>query len=209
MSVPAHMLLQNYLESLLSSKVTLRVVKTLARYTGRVFTIRKLAEAADVSTSETAKVVQELEKYGIVSIQPVGRAYLISLNKMNYFVRRILKPIIEAEEDTVDELVLILKRHLAHKSIVSSALFGSVARGQARKDSDIDLLVICKSPDAALDLVSKANEEVSSVFNGRLSPLVMSMKEFKSKEKGLLVKSILESYIHVAGRNLRTIAGRH
>jgi predicted nucleotidyltransferase len=115
----------------------------------------------------------------------------------------------EAEENTVPELVLILKKRLAHGSIVSAALFGSVPRGQARHDSDIDLLVICKSPEAALDIISKANEEVGSVFNGRLSPLIMTSNEFNSRTRRAFVKSIMESYIHVAGRDLREIAERH
>lgn len=208
MSVIADMLLQNYLEELLNSKVALRLVKTLNRYTGRIFTVRKLAEAAGVSVSEAAIVVQELEKYGIVTIQPVGRSYLIELNERSYFVNRILRPILKAEEGTVAELVAILRKYLTHESIISALLFGSVPRGQARNDSDIDLLVISDNFDAASTAISNAREEVTRVFNGRLSPLVMTRREIRSRAKSTLRASILESYIHVVGRNVKDLVDR-
>ena len=208
MSVIADMLLQDYLEELLNSKVALRLVRTLNRYTGRIFTVRKLADAAGVSVSEAAIVVQELEKYGIVTIQPVGRSYLVELNERNYFVNRILKPIVKAEEGTVAELVSILRKYLTHESIISAILFGSVPRGQARDDSDIDLLVISDNFDAASTAMSKAREEVSRVFNGRLSPIVMTRSEIRSRARSMLLASILESYIHVAGRDIKDLVER-
>ena len=209
MSVIADMLLQNYLEDLLNRKVALRLVRTLNRDTGRIFTVRKLAEAAGVSVSEAAVIVQELEKYGIVTIQPVGRSYLIKLNERSYFVNRILRPIVKAEEETVAELVSIIRKHLTNKSIISAILFGSVPRGQARKDSDIDLLVVSDNFDAANTAISKAREEVTRVFNGRLSPLVMTRSEIRSRARSKLLASIVESYIHVAGRDLKSLIERN
>lgn len=208
MSVITDMLLQNYLEELLNSKVALRLVRTLNRHIGSIFTVRKLAEAAGVSVSEAAVVVQELEKYGIVTIQPVGRAYLVELNERSYFVNRILRPIVKAEEGTVAELVSILRKYLIHESIISALLFGSVPRGQARDDSDIDLLVITDNFDSSSTAISRAREEVTHVFNGRLSPLVMTRSQIRSRAKTMLVASILENYIPVAGRDIKDLVER-
>jgi predicted nucleotidyltransferase len=205
MSDITDMLLQNYLEDLLKSKVALRLGRALNRYPGRIFTVRKLAEAAGVSVSEAAVVVQELEKYGIVTIQPVGRSYLVELNERSYFVSKILRPIVKAEEQTVAELVYILRKYLTHESIISATIFGSVPRGEARDDSDIDLLVISDDLDAASPPISKAREEVTRVFNGRLSPLIMNRSEIRARARRLLLASILESYIHVAGKDLKEI----
>ncbi|HEV8386543.1 MAG TPA: nucleotidyltransferase domain-containing protein [Nitrososphaera sp.] len=208
MSDTTDMLLQNYLEDLLNSKVALRLGRALNRYPGRIFTVRKLAEAAGVSVSEAAVVVQELEKYGIVTIQPVGRSYLVELNERSYFVNRILRPIVKAEEQTVAELVSILRKYLTHESIISAILFGSVPRGEARDDSDIDLLVISDDLDVASTPISKAREEVTRVFNGRLSPLIMTRSEIRARARSMLLASILESYIHVAGKDLKEIVER-
>jgi predicted nucleotidyltransferase len=205
MSVVEDMLMQNYLEELLSSKVSLSLARTLNHYPGRIFTVRKLAEAAEVSVSEAAVVVQQLEKYGIVTIQPVGRSYLVSLNDKSYFVNKILRPIVRAEEQTVSELVSILRKYLTHASIFSAVLFGSVPRGQARHDSDIDLLVISDDFDAAIIVISKAREEATRVFNGRLAPLIMTKSESRTRTKSILLASILESYIQIAGKDLKEL----
>ena len=192
----------NYLESLLGSRVSIRLVRTLINYAGKIFTVRKLAEAAGVSSSEAALAVQELEKFGIIKIQPVGRSYLISLNNKSYILTRVLKPTIKAEEGTLNELISMLKRYLNDKSIISAVLFGSVAMKAEREGSDIDLLVISNDFEAASGFTSKAREEISSVFNSRLSPLIMSERELIAKKNDRLLRSILSSYIVIAGKDL-------
>ena len=121
MSAIVDMQYHDYVESLLGSRVMLRLVKTLISHPGKVFTVRKLAADADVSSSEAAVLVQELEKYGIIRVQPVGRSYLITLNEQNYILNKILKQIIKAEQDTLNELITILHRYFNHGKIISAA----------------------------------------------------------------------------------------
>jgi predicted nucleotidyltransferase len=193
---------------LLGSRASIRLIRTLINYAGKIFTVRKLAEAAGVSSSETALAVQTLEKYGIIRIQPVGRSYLISLNDNSYVLTNVLRPTIKAEERTLDELISILKRNLDDKNIISAALFGSVAMKSERKDSDIDLLVISNDFETATMLISKAREDISIVFNSRLSPLIMEERELIIKKNGRLARSILSGYIKVAGKDLVEIIGK-
>jgi uncharacterized protein len=49
----------------------------------------------------------------------------------------------------LDELRRIFKKH----GVVSASVFGSYARGEAREDSDLDLLVQLESGRSAFDLV--------------------------------------------------------
>jgi predicted nucleotidyltransferase/DNA-binding MarR family transcriptional regulator len=205
----------DYLESLLGSKVSISLARALVNYQGKIFTVRKLAEAANVSSSEAAVVVQQLEKYGILRIQPVGRSYLLTLNDKSYILNRILKPIIDAERHTLDELVSLLKKRLdkqqqqdaTARMVISAVLFGSVAMKKEREDSDIDLLIISNDFDAASTLASKAKEDVALIFNGRLSPIIMTEGEMKAKKDSSLVRSIAASYILVAGKDLKDVIG--
>ena len=205
MSDVEDMQFHDYLESLLGSRVSIRLVRALINYAGKIFTVRKLAEAAGVSSSEAALMVQELEKFGILKIQPVGRSYLISLNNKSYILAKILKPTIKAEEGTLDELVSILKRNLNDKSIISAVLFGSVAMKREREDSDIDVLVISNDFEAASGFTSKAREDISSIFNSRLSPLIMSERELLAKKNDRLVSSILHNHIIIKGKELKEV----
>ena len=210
MCVISAMQFHDYLESLLGSKVAIRIVRTLVRYQGKVFTVRKLAEAANVSSSEAALAVQQFEKFGVLGIQPVGRSYLLSLNHKSYVLNRILKPLIYSEERTLDELVSVIKRQFdKEESTVSVVLFGSVATRNERIDSDIDLLVVSNNLNVASGLAAKAKEQVSLIFNNRLSPLIMSEKELRAKKEERLMRSIVSSHIAVAGREImEVISGR-
>jgi|SRR3972149_1234038 len=53
-----------------------------------------------------------------------------------------------------DEVIAILRQHessLRARGVTHAALFGSVARGDARPDSDIDIMIEL-APDAGLDV---------------------------------------------------------
>jgi predicted nucleotidyltransferase len=194
-----------HLEQLFGSRVSIRIIRTLVNYSGKVFTVRKLAEEAGVSSSEAALIVQQLEKQGIVRLQPVGRSYLVSLNEKSYVLNKILRPIVQAEKATLGELVSILRRDLSSDNIVSAVIFGSVARMNEREDSDIDVLVVSNDFDSASEAVARVLEEVSLIFHNRLSPLILSEEELRTKKDGRLVRSILEKYIVVAGRDLKEL----
>ncbi|MGH9856925.1 MAG: nucleotidyltransferase family protein [Acidobacteriota bacterium] len=201
----SNMQFHGYLEALIGSKISIRIVRALIDYPGKIFTVRKLAETAKVSASEAAAVVQQLEKYGALRIQPVGRSYLLTLNDDSYILNKILRPLIKAEQDTLGALALMLKSILDNDGIESAALFGSVAAGKEREDSDIDLLVISDNLDAATLLVADAQEQVSAAFNGRVSALIMSQKELAKKKNDQLMRSILANHVTVAGKDLKEL----
>lgn len=196
------MLLHRYLEQVLGSKVSIILLRTMVNYKGKIFTIRGLAEEAKVSPNETALVIHGLEKFGIVKIQPIGRAYQLELNEESYLLKKIIEPILKAERNTIDELVQVLRQHLDTKKIISAAVFGSVTKGEEKIDSDIDLLVISNDDEHAIAQISNASEQVFSVFHGSLSPIIFSDKEFKAKRKGSLVQSIIDNHILICGKKI-------
>ncbi len=201
----SNMQFHGYLEGLIGSRVSIRLVKALIDYPSRIFTVRKLAETAQVSVSEAAAVVQQLEKFGVLTIQPVGRSYLLTINDGSYILNKILRPMVKSEHDTLQTLVSLLKSILDNDKIKSAALFGSVAAKKEQEDSDIDLVVISDDQDAATLSVAKAQNRVSAVFNGRLSPIVMTQEQLLKKKNDGLVQSILANYITVAGNDFKEL----
>ena len=196
------MLLHRYLEETLGNRVAITLLRTMINYRGKIFTIRGLAQEAKVSPNETALIIHELENFGIVKIQPVGRAYQLELNKDSYILNKVIEPMVQAEKNTLGKLLAILKKHLDTKKITSAAIFGSVVKGQEKLDSDIDLLVISNYHDHAIAQISNASEQVFSVFHGGLSPIIFSDKEFKAKRKGSLVQSIIDNHILICGKRI-------
>ena len=196
------MLLHRYLEQMLGNKVAITLLRTMVNYKGKIFTIRGLAEEAKVSPNETALTIHELENFGIIKIQPVGNAYQLGLNKKSYILNKVIEPIIETEKNTFVELLVLLKKYLDMKKIVSAVIFGSVVKGQEKIDSDIDLLVISNDHDHAIAQISKASEQVFSIFHGSLSPTIFTEKEFKAKQKGSLIQSIIDNHILICGKSI-------
>jgi len=202
------MKLHAYLEEVIGSKTAIALTRALVTHKGKVFTIRGLAETAGVSASEASLVVRQLEEAGVLRLQPVGRSFLVTLNEQSFVVQRIMKPVIRAESETISELVKLLKDCFAHTEKVAGMqsvyLFGSVVRGEERKDSDVDLLVISSDFEKASGIVSRAQEKVAAAFNKQLSPLIWSEAELvrKKSKNDELINSISPSHILVAGEDL-------
>ena len=196
----------DYLEQLFNTPTSIALIRALIRYKGKVFTIRGLSKVARVSSSQSAVVIGQLERLGVVMVQPVGRSSLVSLNEKNYILNRIMRPMIRAEQETLDELLNILKKCLgSDKKIMSVVLFGSVTRHEEREDSDIDVLVISNDFDYSTGLLTKAGEQVSSVFGNRLSPMIMSERELIAKRNGALIKDIMANHIKISGKTLEEL----
>jgi predicted nucleotidyltransferase len=193
----------DYLEQLFSTPSSISLIRALIRYKGKIFTIRSLSRIAHVSSSHSAVVIGQLEKLGVVKIQPVGRSSLVSLNETSYILNRIVRPMIKAEQETPDELLSMLRKWFRKdRKIISVILFGSVSRQQEEEESDLDLLVISNDFEYASSLLSKVGEQVSAVFGNRLSPIIMGERELILKRKEALIKDIETNHINVAGRTL-------
>jgi len=191
-----------YLEQVLGSKTAISIIRTMVKYRGKIFTVRSLAKEAKVSHNETALIIDDLEREGIVRIQPVGRAYQLCLNEKNYILKNILEPILNAEKNTFEELLQTLKKYLDTKKIISAALFGSITKREEKNESDIDLLLISNNFEYANSAASNAAEEVLEVFYGKISPIIFSEKEFLSKKNNNLIRSIIANHTMICGKDL-------
>lgn len=196
------MLLHRYLEEVFGNKTSIAILRAMITYRGKIFTIRGLASTANVTHNEAALAVHDLEKIGIITIQPIGRAYHLELNEKSYILNEIIKPAVNAEKNTMNELVTVLRKIFNKKEITTVVIFGSVVTAQEKIDSDIDLLIVSDNNDKAITLVSEASMEVSTRFNGMLSHIIFTEKELKTKKKGSLVQSIIDDHILICGKKL-------
>ncbi|MDE1854261.1 MAG: nucleotidyltransferase domain-containing protein [Thaumarchaeota archaeon] len=190
----------------LASKAGIRVIRALVKYKGKVFTVRELARTAGVTHPEVSLVARRLEERGMVKIQPVGNALQIILNDESYIIRSAAEPLVRAEEGAVKELVATIRPFLDSEPVISAAIFGSVARGEEKKTSDVDLLVVTRDKEKANESVAEASARVISKFGVGLSPLIMDDAQFM-RGRGI-VGSVLESYVMVAGQDLERLVRR-
>lgn len=85
----------------------------------------------------------------------------------------------------------------AIKSIkpIIAVLFGSTAKGNFKKDSDIDLLLVAEKPKD----IEKEVKEISSRYGTRINPVVISLQEFETGNDAL--NHIIKTGYPIAGYN--------
>jgi predicted nucleotidyltransferase len=121
------------------------LLQALARLEQPV-TRRQLAAAAGVAPGNASAVIEELIQSGLVSETVAGRSSMVVLNRNHLAAGSLL-----ALAGLRGELIRRLRERLAEWPDLHGAwLFGSVARGDAHSDSDVDLLIVVddlRSPD--------------------------------------------------------------
>lgn len=120
------------------------LLQTLARLE-RPVTRRQLAATARVAPGHASGVIADLIRSGVVAETVAGRSSMVILNRSHLAAGPV-----EALAGLRGELVRRLRERLSTWVDLRGAwLFGSVARGEADGDSDIDVLIVAADLDAA------------------------------------------------------------
>jgi DNA-binding transcriptional ArsR family regulator len=127
---------------LFKHKATNDILVLLSRHRFEKFTIGELARQTDHTKPTVSRAVDVLSGNGLVEEEPRGNRRLIQINRERLTVpddplmqvpqeefQEPVKAAVEALKDGVDEILGIV-------------LYGSVARGEADRRSDIDLWVL-------------------------------------------------------------------
>lgn len=104
----------------------------------------------------------------------------------------------------ISRLLRAAKRHYG-PALVSLAVFGSVARGQARPDSDLDILIICdRLPRGRM----RRAEEFGAEIEAKLEPFLRTLRRkgfstslmpvFKTVEEARLKSPLFLDMVHDA-----------
>lgn len=117
------------------------LLQVLARLEKPV-TRRQLAAAAGVAPGNASSVIQDLVQTGLVSETPAGRSSMVALNRNHLAAAPLV-----ALAGLRGELVRRLRDRLSALPVRAAWLFGSVARGDADRDSDIDIVMVADELD--------------------------------------------------------------
>lgn len=154
-----------------------------------IYTPEELAKLWKVSTMTIYKLIQQNK----IPHFKVGRAYRIPEEYLKAYAEREgnLTKFLSKRGTVVPEVAkhfldLLKKEPKAkQKNILEIRLFGSYARGEATKDSDVDLLMVLEKKDRSAEhqifhLTELAMEAVD--YNDFLSPLMMEREHWKKQE---------------------------
>lgn len=201
-------------ESLTSRSLLL--MKTMhALGPGKWVYTRELAKLAEVSTSTASTDCRKLAKQGILLFKTEGREKSYKVNLSNPAARKLY----ELFETERREEFYKNNRRLAWAlqdfskrvfdflpQIQSVILFGSAARGQLAKTSDVDVLVIVPTMEQddfnkLMKSVDALAADIRGTYGFQLSAVTMIMKDFESavRERKRIVQDVLREGVVLFG----------
>jgi predicted nucleotidyltransferase len=175
----------NVIEEVFGTSERVKVLRVLVKYP-KEFTSRELSGYCGVSVRGVIDILTLFERYGFVNSRRVGKSIVWKINKNSYLVKSLILPIFEAEADIMDSLKQKISAMVEGSPIKKAVIYGSIARGEERPDSDIDLLLVVEKRGKWLEeLQDKLRSEVLGLFGNALSMLVCTPSDYKNMSAGL------------------------
>lgn len=161
------------------------------------------------SRNGQAPVLDRLVEHGLVLADPAPTGHLYRMNRAH-----VLAPAVEAAANAREAAIDRIRTAAADLTPppVHTSLFGSVARGEARPESDIDLLIVVPDhvdvrADPWLDQMSVLSDSVMTWTGNRLEPLVFTNARFAEivADDEAIVREWISDAIDLTGQPLRTL----
>jgi len=185
-----------FTEQLLSSPSKIKILRTLIEKNS-ARSLYDLVKDTGLSIGIIHREVLEFKKTGIVFIalkEKKQEFYRINQDNRYY---KLLKALFseEKEVDRADKVYLtvwntieILVRKLTKKynTIKKVFLFGSMATGSARYDSDIDILIVTEDKFKQQKDILEETREINKKIKNKINISFSTEKEFKTSKTPLL-----------------------
>lgn len=158
---------------------------------------REIASVSKVSHMSVNRTLRELAEFNLVNFVNVGKAHLWRVNKRSYAFRvlsKFIKGISEIQEPTEDLKNLLLK-NISNNLIKRIVLFGSIAKGSERANSDIDIFILAKDRQSKKELepqIDKLSNLCLEMYGNRLAPYLLTQQEMRQKKNLKVIMEINE-----------------
>jgi predicted nucleotidyltransferase len=187
------------LDPLMGSLTKLRLLRTLLPVPQRRWTGRELARAAGVSTAQAARDLGDFLDVGILLREVQGRSYSWRVNERHILVKEISR-LLDFEAQLRDNLLRDVGELIVKTPIRRALVFGSIARGDERADSDVDLFLELKTPrdrQSVASALEKVRERVWDRYGNPVSALVYTEAETRKPKNPALLDSISQEGLRV------------
>jgi len=176
------------LQALLTSKVRIELLSTFFLHDERDFYVRELERITGEDYKNITLELSNLEGIGLLRSRKEGNLKYYGLNK-EFLLYEELKSIIAKTRGAAPALKEVLLRQ---KDIDFAFIYGSLASGENRAKSDIDLMVIGKIP---LEDLLTLLREPERVLARDINPSLYDSSEIKKrlKENDPFITQVLNS----------------
>ncbi len=175
----------------------------------RLLNVREASRRTGISRSTTSRVLATLRSKGILNKVEAGNQVFHSLNARNSHALAMCSLALSLRYSELGlpgsvsgHIASFVKscRNLLGEEVLSIVLFGSTARREAGKGSDIDLLVILRTLEDAAKVDTAAKGANASRTN-RISPTTITREAFASelRARNALYRNIVREGIPIFG----------
>jgi predicted nucleotidyltransferase len=175
------------LEGVLGSSSKIQILRALLPLNGPVSgrEAQRLARASSDNGSRQA--LNTLTELGVLTQQRLRGSHLYTVNRDHHLIAP-LQALFAAESQRFRMLRDTLRSGLEAGGVlphvVSAILFGSSARGDARPDSDLDVMLVADTKES-VDLVEDAaidlQDEMFARLGVSLAPIVLPLARFRER----------------------------
>lgn len=184
-------------DEILDPSIRLRVAGLLVSFPEKEFTGREIAGFLGVAHSNVQSALRVLVEDGLASMKRIGRANVVWANK-DHFSFKALSGLFRVRRELSDRIVGDL-RSAFRDSGQSVTVFGSYARGEAVRRSDMDVLVVAKDRGALEDRVGGIEAAFARKYGIHLSVKVLSPSELRSRPVPSYLRAAAKEGILVSG----------
>lgn len=163
---------------ILNSKTKLKIVKFLITHEASM-SEREIASILKVSHMSINRAMRELSEVNFVNFVTVGKAHLWKVNRKSYAFKVLSEFIngISSAKQPIEDLRNTILKNLPKAMIEKAILFGSVAKGEEKVDSDIDIFLLVKDSRDKKSLkiaIEKLSNACLEAYGNRLSPYILT-----------------------------------
>lgn len=172
----------SFSEFILGKRYRKQVLQQLFRKPDYEYTINELTKQVSGSYMSVRNFLQELAEFSVIKIKKKGNYSLVKLNKDSIYndaILKLLRSDVEPLRRIAEQYASKMRDKFGDK-LKASYLFGSVAKGSADRQSDIDvlLLTLSDSEEEVKEQAPKIAQKMKYGSDNPISPVVESKQEF-------------------------------
>jgi len=199
----------NSLDYIIKDNFEIRILRFLVLNKSR-FSGREIARKTNISAPQCHKKLKQLANEGLVEYEEIGNSMAYSINNGNYLVEVLFEPLFKKER----HLIRLVAHEFVKKikaPVLSVILFGSLARGKEKPESDIDWLIIVKDEETlnkVKEEINSAEKQITLVTGNDVSSFLMTAKQFRNRyihESWPPIKDIKKHGEFIYGKSLSEV----
>lgn len=172
---------------ILNSATKLKIVKFLLTHEASM-SEREIASILKVSHMSINRTMRELSEVNFVNFVTIGKAHLWKVNRRSYAFKVLSEFIkgVSGIKDPLDDLKGMILTNVPKTLIKRVVLFGSVAKGEEKTDSDIDIFFLvndAKDKTRLESALEKLSNDCLETYGNRLSPYILTEQEAKRRTR--------------------------